>query len=60
MSPTSILAGIPGTEILLNTQSYVRLHCLPFCGTPEKLLAPRNSIDRLNERRYNEDAASNI
>ena len=24
------LAGIPGTEILLNTQSYVRLHCLPF------------------------------
>ena len=23
------LAGIPGTEILLNTQSYGRLHCLP-------------------------------
>lgn len=25
------LAGIPGTEILLNTQSYGRLHCLPIC-----------------------------
>ena len=23
------LAGIPGTGFLLNTQSYVRLHCLP-------------------------------
>ena len=27
------LAGIPETEILLNTQSYVRLHCLPVALT---------------------------
>ena len=25
------LAGIPETGFLLNTQSYVRLHCLPIC-----------------------------
>jgi len=54
------LAGSPGTDFLLNTQSYGRLHCLPFCGTPEKVLAPRNDIDKLKERRYNKDVARNI
>ena len=36
------LAGIPGTGFLLNTQSYVRLHCLPasVIGQNRRKLTP--------------------
>ena len=30
-----MIAGIPGTGFLLNTQSYVRLHCLPISNAPD-------------------------
>ncbi|WP_154648387.1 hypothetical protein [[Clostridium] scindens] len=49
------LAGIPGTGFLLNTQSYVRLHCLPILsrirdkiGYTESQIIPNTSKEASN------------
>ena len=54
MSPTSILAGIPERDSCQNTQSYVRLHCLPVvesvysCRIDKPLITAYNRVIILN------------
>ena len=43
------LAGIPETGFLLNTQSYVRLHCLPVVLRIEQYVEAMSSVQKLEQ-----------
>ena len=60
MSPTSILEGFSATGNPLKYAILRKIALLAILWRLEKISHTMSSIDRLNERRYNEDAASNI